>query len=303
VAPSKLGGPNGIFALDPLHGVHVQIITPTGYFYVLLALLVLSMAVLHMLDISRMGRAWRAVREDPLAASAMTIPVNRVKLMAFMIGAVIAAMAGAVFAAQQTSVFPTSFDTPYLILIYAGLILGGAGSMSGAVLGGLMVSIVLDGFLRSPNQSSYIFYGVILITLLVKLRPWWRVAFVVGGTVVFGFVAHAIVAAFSSTAVAGTEGANDWIDLHWAIVPANPVTFGNICFVALLCMVVVLTQVHRRWRTILLVPTLYLAACAWEARLSQVPAITRLLLLGAILIVVMAWRPAGLLGARRVEIV
>jgi ABC-type branched-subunit amino acid transport system permease subunit len=52
-----------------------------------------------------------------------------------------------------------------------------------------------------------------------------------------------------------------------------------------------------------MIPTLYLAACAWEARLSQVPAITRLLLLGAILIVVMAWRPAGLLGARRVEIV
>ncbi|HJS93628.1 MAG TPA: branched-chain amino acid ABC transporter permease [Solirubrobacteraceae bacterium] len=303
VAPKTLGGPNGIFALDPLHGVHVQILTPTGYFYVLLALLVASMAVLHMLDTSRMGRAWRAVREDPLAASAMTIPVNRVKLMAFAIGAMIAAMAGAVFAAQQTSVFPTDFDTPYLILIYAGLILGGAGSMSGAVIGGLLVSIVLDGFLRSPTQSSYIFYGVILVTLLIKLRPWARVGLVIGGTVAFGFVVHAIVAAFSSTAVAGASGANDWIDLHWAIVPANPITFGNICFVALLCMVVVLAQVRHPWRTILFIPTLFLAACAWEARLSQVPAITRLILLGAILIVVMNWRPAGLLGARRVEIV
>jgi len=86
-------------------------------------------------------------------------------------------------------------------------------------------------------------------------------------------------------------------------VPSNPVLFGNICFVALLCMVIVLAQVHHRWRTILLIPTLYLAACTWEARLSQVPAITRLLLLGAILIVVMAWRPSGLLGSRRVEIV
>ena len=303
VAPTKLGGPNGIIALDPLHGAHVQIISLTGYFYVLLGLLVLSMIVLHMLDTSRMGRAWRAVREDPLAASAMTVPVNRVKLMAFAFGAMIAAMAGTVFAAQQSNVFPSNFDTPYLILIYAGLILGGAGSMSGAVLGGLVVSIVLDGFLRSPTQSGYIFYAVILITLLVKLRPWARLAAVVGGTIAFGFVVHAIVAAISPSAVAGISGAsNTWIDLHWAIVPANPVTFGNICFVALLCMVVVLVQVSRRWRTILLVPTLYLAACAWEARLSQVPAITRLLLLGAILIVVMAWRPSGLLGARRVEI-
>jgi len=303
VAPTKFGGPNGIIAVDPLHGAHVQITTLTGYFYVLLALLVISMAVLHRLDISRTGRGWRAVREDPLAASAMTVPVNRVKLLAFAIGAMIAAMAGTVFAAQQSNVFPTNFDTPYLILIYAGLILGGAGSIWGAVIGGLLVSIVLDGFLRSPTQSSYIFYGVILITILIKLRPWWRVGFVIGGTIVFGFVVHAIVAAFSSTAVAGSPGATDWIDLHWAIVPANPITFGNICFVALLCLVVTLTQVKGWWRTALMVPTLYIAACAWEARLSQVPAITRLLLLGAILIVVMAWRPSGLLGSKRVEIV
>jgi ABC-type branched-subunit amino acid transport system permease subunit len=303
VAPKTLGGPNGIFALDPLHGLHVQILTPTGYFYVLLALLVISMAVLHMLDTSRMGRAWRAVREDPLAASAMTIPVNRVKLMAFAIGAMIAAMAGAVFAAQQTSVFPTDFDTPYLILIYAGLILGGAGSMSGAVLGGLVVSIVLDGFLRSPTQAGYIFYGVIVVTMLVKLRPWAKLAAVLGGTIAFGFVVHAIVSAFSSSAVAGNPGSTTWIDLHWAIVPANPILFGNIGFVALLCLVVMLPQLKGHWRTILMVPTLYLAACVWEARLVTVPAITRLILLGAILIVMMAWRPAGLLGARRVEIV
>jgi hypothetical protein len=145
---------------------------------------------------------------------------------------------------------------------------------------------------------------VILVTLLLKLRPWSRLAFVVGGTIVFGFVMNAIVGAIWPSATAGiTGGNNTWTDLHWAIVPANPVLFGNICFVALLCMVVVLVQVHHRARTILLIPTLYLAACAWEARLSQVPAITRLLLLGAILIVVMAWRPSGLLGARRVEIV
>ena len=72
---------------------------------------------------------------------------------------------------------------------------------------------------------------------------------------------------------------------------------------ALLCLVVALGQLKGHWRTILMVPTLYLAACVWEARLVTVPAVTRLLLLGAILIVVMNARPAGLLGARRVEIV
>ena len=59
-----------------------------------MVLLVLTMAVLRLLDTSRTGRAWRAVREDPLAAASMTIPVNRVKLMAFAFGAMVAALAG-----------------------------------------------------------------------------------------------------------------------------------------------------------------------------------------------------------------
>ena len=85
------------------------------------------------------------MREDPLAAGSMTIPVDRVKLMAFAFGAAIAALAGTIFAAQQISVFPTDFDTPILILIYAGLILGGAGSIAGAATGALLIMVVFDG--------------------------------------------------------------------------------------------------------------------------------------------------------------
>jgi branched-chain amino acid transport system permease protein len=309
VAPSKLGGPDGIFALDPIHGFGVQILSNKGYFYLLLVMLVATMIVLHLLDTSRTGRAWRAVREDPLAATMMTIPVNRVKLMAFSFGAVVAAMAGAVFAAQQASVFPTDFDTPFLILIYAGLILGGAGSMAGAVLGGLVVGVTLDGFLRSPMQAGYIFYGVILLTLIVKLRPWRRLAGVLAATVTSGFVLHAIVNAISASAVAGGPQSSGWIAsaLHdWVIVPGNSTTAtsaGNVGFVVLICLLIALVQIRGRWRTILLVPTLYLASCVWEGRLVADPSVTRQILLGAILIVMMNARPQGLLGSRRVEVV
>jgi branched-chain amino acid transport system permease protein len=306
VAPSKLGGPNGIFALDPIHSFGVTILSNKGYFYLLLVLLVLTIAVLHLLDTSRTGRAWRAVREDPLAATLMTIPVNRVKLMAFSFGAVVAALAGAVFAAQQASVFPTDFDTPFLILIYAGLILGGAGSMAGAVLGGLVVGVTLDGFLRSSTEAGYIFYGLILLTLLVKMRPWRKLAIVLGSTVVLGFALHAVVKAISSSAVAGGPQSSGWIAtaLHnWVIVPQNPTAAGNVGFVVLVCLLIALVQIHGRWRTVLLVPTLYLAACVWEGRLVSEPSITRQILIGAILIVMMNARPQGLLGSRRVEVV
>ncbi|HLJ01919.1 MAG TPA: hypothetical protein VKT31_00685 [Solirubrobacteraceae bacterium] len=311
VAPSKLGGPNGIFGLDPIRGFGSQIISLKGYYYLMLVLLVVTMVVLRLLDTSRTGRAWRAVREDPLAASLMTVPVNRVKLMAFSFGAMVAALAGAAFAAEQTNVFPTNFDTSYLILIYAALILGGAGSMAGAVLGAVVIEATYDGFLRSPHWAGVIFYGLILLTLLVKLRPWRRLAGVLVGTVVFGFVVYAIVHAISPSATAGGPQSGGFVaDLvrNWVIVPAPkagtiPAGPGNLEFAAVICLLIALVQLRGRWRSILMIPTIYLAACAWESRLVGQPSITRVILTGAVLIVMMNSRPQGLLGVRRVEIV
>jgi branched-chain amino acid transport system permease protein len=311
VAPSKLGGPNGIFAIDPIRGFGRSILSNEGYFYFMLVLLVLTIIVLHLLDTARAGRSWRSVREDPLAASMMTIPVNRVKLMAFAFGAMVAAMTGTVFAAQQTSVFPTDFQTEELILIYAALILGGVGSIAGAVLGAVLLEVVYDGFLRSPTQAGYIFYGLILLTLFVKLRPWRRLAAVLAATVALGFAVHAIAQAISASWVAGGPQSSGWIASalrDWVVVPANkagvvPAQSGNILFVVLIVLLIALVQFRGKWRTILLVPTLYLAAVVWEWRLVANPSITRLILLGAILIVVMNARPQGLLGSRRVEAV
>jgi ABC-type branched-subunit amino acid transport system permease subunit len=306
VAPSKLGGPNGIFSLDPIHGFGSQIITNEGYYRFALVLLVLTIVVLRLLDTSRTGRAWRAVREDPLAASLMTIPVNRVKIMAFAFGAMVAALAGTIFAAQQISVFPTDFDTPFLILIYAALILGGAGSIGGAVAGAVVVSVVYDGFLRSDTQAGYIFYGLILLTLIVKMRPWRKLGAVLGATVALGVALHAIVHAISADATAGGPQSGGWIAnaVHdWVIVPSNATRWGNIGFVLLVILLIALVQLRGRWRTIVMVPTLYLAACVWEGRLVAEPSVTRQILIGAILIVMMNARPQGLLGTKRVEVV
>jgi branched-chain amino acid transport system permease protein len=304
VAPSKLGGPNGITGIDPIRAFGWQLTSNYGYYYLLVIALVGTMAVLRLVERSRTGRAWRAVREDPLAAAAMTIPVNRVKLAAFAAGAVVAALAGTIYAAQQASVFPTDFDTPILILIYAGLILGGAGSIAGAALGALVVMVIYDGVLRSAADAGYLFYGLILLTLLVKLRPWRRLAAVLAATIAFGFAAYAIADAISASAVASGPQSGGWIASalrYWVIVPANPQTPGNWGFVALVVMLIALVQVRSRWRTILLVPTLYLASFVWETRLVVEPSITRQLMIGAILIVMMNARPQGLLGQRRVE--
>jgi ABC-type branched-subunit amino acid transport system permease subunit len=304
VANGTLGGPNGIVAIDPIRVPGYGFTTNLSYYYLLVAVLVVTMAVLRLLETSRTGRAWRAVREDPLAAASMTIPVNRVKLMAFAFGAMVAALAGTIYAAQQVSVFPTDFDTPILILVYAALILGGSGSIAGAATGALVLMIVYDGLLRSASYSAYLFYGAILLTLLVKVRPWRRLALVLASTAVFGLVVHAIFAAAWPAAVAGSPQSGGWIaDLlrDWVIVPANPAVPGNFGFVALVCLLVAMVQVKGRWRTILMVPALWLASFTWETRLIAEPSVTRQIMIGAILIVMMNARPQGLLGTRRVE--
>src|ERR1700719_4286346 len=225
VVPSKLGGPNGITGIDPIRAFGWQLVSNYGYYYLLVIALVVTMAVLRLVERSRTGRAWRAVREDPLAAASMTIPVNRVKLAAFAAGAVVAALAGTIYAAQQASVFPTDFDTPILILIYAGLILGGAGSIAGAAVGALVVMITYDGLLRSSAEAGYLFYGLILLTLLVKLRPWRRLALVLAATVALGYAVHAIAAAISRSARAGRTrpaGSPARCATGWSSRPAPP---------------------------------------------------------------------------------
>jgi hypothetical protein len=138
------------------------------------------------------------------------------------------------------------------------------------------------------------------------MRPWRKLAAVVAAIAAFGFAVHAIAGAISASAVAGGPGSGGWIARalrDWVIVPANPQVPGNYGFVLLVCLLIALVQLHDPWRTILLVPTVYLASFVWESRLILEPAITRQLMLGAILVVMMNARPQGILGTRRVEAV
>jgi ABC-type branched-subunit amino acid transport system permease subunit len=306
VAPGTLGGANGLFGLQGFHVGSAAISSTLGYYWFAVILLIVLMALMHLLDTSRTGRAWRAVRDDPLAAAAMTIPVNAVKIMAFSFGAIVAALAGTMFAAQQSSVFATNFSAQTLILIYACLVLGGAGSIAGAVLGGVVVT-ASQQLLTSPIDSAYLFYGLLVVVMLARVRPWRALAAMVAAIVGFGLAAHAIVGAISHRAVAGSPGSAGWFShalSHYVIVPkGSPLTYGNILYVVAICMLIGVVQLKGIRRLIAAVPTVYVGICCWEARLTLDPGITAQIMIGAILIVTMAARPEGLLGSRRVEVI
>jgi branched-chain amino acid transport system permease protein len=301
------GGPNGIANIDSyrVFGHRLDPLAVRPYFYAALVVLAVVGAVLYLLSESRIGRAWRAVREDPLAAELMGMPVFRLKVLAFSLGAAIAGLTGTLFAGLNTAVFATSFDATLLITIYAMVILGGAGSLVGVALGAVVINVSLE-VLRTPGHARWIFYIAIVVGLAIALKPWWKFAAVLGSTVAFGFVVHTIaVQAWPAGTKGDLQSGGVFGDLlrHWVVLPTNPQTIGNWAFVLLIAAVITLKSIQGIRRLVLFVPTLYLAAFVWENRLVEEPSVTRLLLIGAILIVLMNARPQGLLGTSRVEIV
>jgi branched-chain amino acid transport system permease protein len=110
------------------------------YYYLFLALVVVSVLVCHRLEKSRIGRAWMAVREDEIAAKAMGINTRNMKLLAFAMGATFGGIAGTMFAAFQGFVSPESFKLEESIAIVAMVVLGGMGHLPGVVLGALLLA-------------------------------------------------------------------------------------------------------------------------------------------------------------------
>jgi branched-chain amino acid transport system permease protein len=112
----------------------------TLYYYLFLALVVASVILCHRLELSRIGRAWMAIREDEIAAKAMGINTRNMKLLAFGMGATFGGVSGAMFAAFQGFVSPESFSLMESVMIVAMVVLGGIGHLPGVILGAVLLS-------------------------------------------------------------------------------------------------------------------------------------------------------------------
>ena len=299
------GGPNGIVNLDSFVLLGFEAGGVFEHYYIRLAAMLLVLVFVYHLNNSRLGRAWRSMREDELAAEVMGMPTRRLKLQAFAIGAAIAAVSGALFASLQGSVFPQNFDVTLLITLYAIIVLGGLGSLPG-VLTGAVIMIAVPEVLRNLDLAGAIFYIGVLITLFTVLKHRWQTLLLIAVAAGFGIIVKAALLASSpdtfpaleSTGSAFTDAIRNWLP-----IPEQPIHAGNLAFFALIILVLVVSRVrHTVWRFVLLVPTLYLLAFAWETRLSQEPSITRLIFIGILLVTLMVYRPQGIFGQRRVEI-
>jgi len=166
---SVTNGPQGISLIDTPDLFGYKLSTPTHIYYLLLALLALSVIFLRRLEVSRVGRAWAAIREDEGAARAMGVDTTRLKLMAFAIGASTAGLAGVVFAALQGFVSPESFTFWESILVLSMVVVGGIGSIPGVIVGAIAL-IGIPELLRQYSDYRLLAFGLLMILMMI-LRP------------------------------------------------------------------------------------------------------------------------------------
>jgi branched-chain amino acid transport system permease protein len=169
------GGPNGLYGIPPATVLGKEVVSPSALYYLGLFFLVIAIVVTGLLSRSRLGRAWRSLREDETAAEAIGIPAIKVKLLAYVMGAMIGAMAGMFFSARFGTVDPTSFTYFTSVMILIVVIVGGMGSIPGMVLGAVVV-IVLPEVLRPISDYRLLIFALALVVLmLVRPQGLWPV--------------------------------------------------------------------------------------------------------------------------------
>ncbi len=159
-------GPKGLNQIDsikffgfnlgkPLSIGGFELASVSLYYYLFLALVTVSIIICHRLELSRIGRAWMAIREDEIAAKAMGINTRNMKLLAFGMGATFGGVSGAMFGAFQGFVSPESFSLMESVMIVAMVVLGGVGHLPGVILGAVLLSALPEvlRYVAGPLQA------------------------------------------------------------------------------------------------------------------------------------------------------
>lgn len=140
----------------------------TSFFWVY-AWAIAIVILIRNLTFSQTGRSLAAIREDEIAAEAMATPTTRLKVLAFSLSAASAGIAGGLFAYMQSGIRPEDFRFDKSIDMIVMIIIGGLGSISGAVVGGIFVAVTLE-LMRDFQQYRLVLYALLLIIIML-VRP------------------------------------------------------------------------------------------------------------------------------------
>lgn len=148
----------------------------TPYYYLGILMVLLVYVVLRRVEDSRLGRAWLAIREDPMAAASSGVNLFRYKVIAFAVSTGIGALAGAFFARWSMFISPDMFKFWESFLVLCMVVLGGLGNINGALLGaavlislGEVLRVTLPKF-GLPTETRFLVYGLLMV-LIMRFRP------------------------------------------------------------------------------------------------------------------------------------
>ncbi len=165
-------GPSGVANIPKpgLFGIELSYdFSITYLYYITAALMLVAILVIRRLHISRIGRAWLALREDEIACQAMGVDKIKTKLTAFATGAFWAGFVGVIFAAKGSFINPASFTLMESIIPLSIVVLGGMGSIRGVILA-TIVLVLLPEYLRFFQEYRMATFGAIMVIMMV-FRP------------------------------------------------------------------------------------------------------------------------------------
>ncbi len=160
------GGVQGLYLERPGAPAGLPLSDDQWWYLVTLAVLALMLWTAANLIRSRAGRAMMALRDHPLAAASLGIDVGRQKALTFAISALYTGIAGALAALRMDFVAPDSFALGFSLLLLIGLVVGGAGSIWGAVVGGLLIQFLPSAAALVSADLTYAVFGAIVILVL-----------------------------------------------------------------------------------------------------------------------------------------
>jgi branched-chain amino acid transport system permease protein len=162
-------GPIGVSGIPPLQLGGLALDSPVGSYWACLAVLVALALLQKRLLGSHLGRTFRAIRDDDVAARAYGISLNRYKGLAFAVGGFAAGISGAITAHLYSYINYETFTSQISILALTMVILGGLGNIAGAIVGAVAL-VGLPELFRFTAEWRMLLYGVVLL-LLIRFRP------------------------------------------------------------------------------------------------------------------------------------
>ncbi|MGA8753512.1 branched-chain amino acid ABC transporter permease [Candidatus Deferrimicrobium sp.] len=164
-------GPMGLSGIPPPGGIQlfgggISFQTKTGFYYLSLAVLLITLWFTYNLMRSKFGQGFIAIREDPLLAASVGIRTKRYRLLAFCVSAAFAGAAGSLYAHYTLFISPDSFSLGESVYIATMVIIGGMGTIPGPLVGAALLT-TLPEMLRVAGGLQFVLYGLIAMIVVI----------------------------------------------------------------------------------------------------------------------------------------